>query len=246
MEYDTKDEVMFVIKPKFNLLYELVMPTGRKIKNSLFMIIAMVVFYIMLLVLKNYVSFNSVMIGNLDIFTILNLIFAVGILAFSIKAVGHMAFQIMQYNNLSYTFCKDHMIYEDNFLNQHRKTIEYNNIKEVEIRRTVFDRILGYGVIIIYTNAENSNNGMVIYSIKNPQQWYDKIQALLKNKKDIGQQKMQEKVSEQISSIENMQKEEKKIEPIDKEAVEEISEIVNFSEEDEKKFEESLKEINDD
>ena len=34
------------------------------------------------------------------------------------------------------------MVYENDFLSQTKKTIEYSNIREVEIRRTVTDRIM--------------------------------------------------------------------------------------------------------
>lgn len=77
------------------------------------------------------------------------------------------------------------MVYEDDFLNQRVKNIDYSNIKELEIRRTVLDRILGFGVIIIYTNAENKrNNGMVIYGIKNPDEMYTKINKIVNDSKN--------------------------------------------------------------
>ena len=50
---------------------------------------------------------------------------------------------------------------------------------------TVLDRILGFGVIIIYTNAENKrNNGMVIYGIKNPDEMYTKINKIVNDSKN--------------------------------------------------------------
>lgn len=232
-------EPKYVIKPRFSMLYELIMPTGRKIKNSLLMFIGVLILYILLVVLKNMVDFDSLTNG-VDVNSALNLIFLVLLIVIGIKLVIHIIFQVLQYRYLSYSFYDDHMIYEDSFLNQHRKTIQYANIKEVEIRRTVTDRILGYGIIVIYTNAENSNNGLVIYSIKKPQECYDKIQNILKEAKNknsdtSSENKKESKESEMKNSEEpTLNNEEKK----------EISDIVDLTVEDEEKFNESLKNIN--
>ena len=50
-----------------------------------------------------------------------------------LKFVFHIFFQIMQYKYITYSFYNDHMIYKDDFLNQHKKNILYSNVKEVEI-----------------------------------------------------------------------------------------------------------------
>lgn len=220
----------YVIKPRFSLIYELIMPTGKKIKKALLMCLCMIFLYLIFSFFRNYIDLSNVF-GRFDVNFILSMIFLVLFVIFFIKLAIHIAFQVLQYKNLSFSFFDDYMVYEDSFLNQHTKTIQYSNIKEVEIRRTVTDRVLGYGIIVIYTNAENSNNGLVIYSIKNPQECYDKIQNIL------------EKVRNSNKHIEIKDNEEK-VENVDKEA-KEVSKIVNLSVEDEEKFNESLKNIND-
>lgn len=118
--------------------------------------------------------------GNVNVMNILNVILIIGIIFSVVKLVIHIVLQIAQYKNIKYTFYNDHMTYEDSFLNQHKKNIEYANVKEVEIRRSVWDRIMGYGIIVIYTNAENEySNGLVIFSIKNPKEHYDIIDKLV-------------------------------------------------------------------
>lgn len=237
-------EPKYVIKPRFSFLYELIMPTGRKIKNSLLIFLGIIILYFVLMFCKDAIELEK-MFNGFDINSVLNMIFLVLLIVVGVKAAIHIVFQILQYKYLSYSFFDDHMVYEDSFLNQHRKTIQYSNIKEVEIRRTIADRILGYGIIVIYTNAENSNNGLVIYSIKSPQECYDKIQSILKeakdNKNDINTAK-----TENINvSTEDNKSEENKVQNIDNEEVKEISDIVDLTIEEEEKFNESLKNIND-
>jgi len=241
---EEKEEPLYVIKPRFSFLYEMFMPTGRKIKNSILMLFATIVLYAVVLAFQDSLSLSNMKIINqMNLMTILNIIFGIMIIALLIRTISHLLFQMLQYKYLSYTFYQDHMVYEDTFLNQHRKTIEYSNIKEVEIRRTIMDRVFGYGIIIIYTNAENTNNGLVVYSIQNPQECYDKIQEILRQSK-LGKKevKSEQTVMEKIPSISNDIEDEDILD--DKEA-KKLSEIVNLSEEEQENFEESLKNIND-
>jgi membrane protein YdbS with pleckstrin-like domain len=172
---------LLTIKPNFNFIYELFMPTGKKITSTFSMA---VIFLITTILVSNYGG--SVEITNFNItndFKILDALsmFCYIILGLSIlKLIFHIVFQKLQYNHITYTFYKDHMTYIDDFLNQHRKNIQYKNVKEVEIRRTIWDRILRYGIIVIYTNAENDNsNGLVVYGIKNPDLYYEKIDKIV-------------------------------------------------------------------
>ena len=112
-------EVRYQIIPKFNLLYELGMPTGKKIRNSL-------VILILFLVLTLIISFKA-------------------------PSLSFANYEIM------------------------------NNIKI-----DIWDRILNYGIMVIYTNADNDrNNGLVIYSIKDPKSHYDVIDKLIHNRDNL-------------------------------------------------------------
>ena len=181
MEENTRNtEVIHEITPKFDFIYELGMPTGKKIKSTLFMLLIFGLGYIVYLVGKDRIKSNQLIFGNVDVINILNVILIIGIIFSIVKLVIHILLQMAQYKNIKYTFYNDHMTYEDSFLNQHKKNIEYANVKEVEIRRSVWDRIMGYGIIVIYTNAENEySNGLVIFSIKNPKEHYDIIDKLV-------------------------------------------------------------------
>lgn len=181
MEENTRNtEVIHEITPKFDFIYELGMPTGKKIKSTLFMLLIFGLGYIVYFIGKDKIKSDQLIFGNVDVMNILNVILIIGIIFSIVKLVIHILLQMAQYKNIKYTFYNDHMTYEDSFLNQHKKNIEYANVKEVEIRRSVWDRIMGYGIIVIYTNAENEySNGLVIFSIKNPKEHYDIIDKLV-------------------------------------------------------------------
>lgn len=182
MDNNRNGNIIHEIIPKFNFIYELGMPTGRKIKNTIFLIILFIIGYVIAILNKNNFAEQKIM-GDYSIFNIINIVAIAGVIISVIKLIIHIILQSSQYNNITFKFYDDHMIYEDNFLNQHRKNIEYQNIKEVEIRRTIWDRIFGYGIIIIYTNAENEySNGLVIFGIKDPKKHYDIIDNLVHTK----------------------------------------------------------------
>lgn len=184
-------EPEFVISPKFNFIYEMGMPSGKKMKNTTISLIIFVAVYVLFLAAKSLVGQISVQGMDVDKFSFIGIGILVIILILLFKLAIHIALQVMQYKNISYTFYDDVLIYEDKFLNQHKKTIRYENIKEVEIRRRIWDRMLGYGVIIIYTSAENnSKNGLVIYGIRDPQAKYEKIQDILQNFKNMERENM--------------------------------------------------------
>ena len=188
-----------------------------KIKSTLFLMLIFIIGFIIFLICKNNIVLNDSIISGINIMSILNIVLIIGIIVTVIKLIIHIVLQNAQYKNIKYTFYKTHMIYEDNFLNQHRKNIQYANIKEVEIRRSVWDRILGYGIIVIYTNAENEySNGLVIFSIKNPQEHYDIIDNLVHGSKsedvvetetdtDAKPEEVVENNNEQITEEENQQ-----------------------------------------
>lgn len=175
---NNENEIVHQITPKFNFIYELGMPTGKKIKSTLIMLFIFIIGYIVYLTLGSNVRIN---VGNnFNVVSILNIVLIIGMIFSVIKLIIHIVMQNLQYKNITYTFYNDHMTYEDSFLNQHKKNIEYANVKEVEIRRSVWDRILGYGIVVIYTNAENEySNGLVIFSIKDPKYHYDIIDKLV-------------------------------------------------------------------
>jgi len=176
---------LYKVEPKFNFIYEMFMPTGKKIRNTLIVLILVVVSYFFLNIALNSSDINTQIIQetNIDMYSIFNNISIFIIAIIIIKLIIHFVIQILQYNSIKYTFYEDHLEYEDTFLNQHKKTLRYSNIREIEIRRTIWDRMNGYGIIIIYSNAEkSSSNGLILYSIKDPQKTYNRIDEIVNAK----------------------------------------------------------------
>jgi membrane protein YdbS with pleckstrin-like domain len=190
-------------KPNYNILYEMFMPTGRRVRNTFIILVIAIICYFFLVIVLNDTDTAKIKIieeNNLDIFGIFNIISIFIISVFAIKLIAHLVIQIWQYNSIRYSFYDDYMEYEDTFLNQHKKTLRYDNIKEIEIRRTIWDRINGYGMVIIYTNAErDKDNGLILYSIKDPENVYSKIDEIIHNKSCIKKEDIIE--TENISPV---------------------------------------------
>lgn len=181
MEEIKKEKLIKEITPEFNFIYELFMPTGKKIKSSLSMLVVAIVLIIVVYLNSDILAeFSYNITDNISLSAAFKIICYFMIIFSTLKLIIHVILQKKQYENISYKFYETYMIYEDKFLNQHKKNILYSNVKEVEIRRTIWDRLTGHGVIIIYTNAENKrNNGLVIYAIKNPDKYYELIDKVV-------------------------------------------------------------------
>ncbi len=177
------NEVIYEFKPKYNLLYELLMPTGKKVRKFIVAILLCIILYICINTFA-YGLFTNEIVGSFDIADILSILFIIlGVLSL-IALIIQIIFYHFEYKNISYKFYEDHIEYEDKFLNQQLKNIKYKDIKEIEIRRSIWDRIMGYSVLIVYTNADNSRrNGLIIYSVRYIDKYYDKLNELIKKDK---------------------------------------------------------------
>lgn len=184
---EDKGEVLYEIGPKYDFIYELTSPTGKKMRTSLLVTIIILAIKIITICAKSsIVSLNDGMFSSS--YGILSIVLWVLLIISASIFFGRIIFQVMEYKGIKYKFYNECLTIENNFLNQTKKTIEYTNIKEVEIRRTVMDRILNYGIIIIYTNAEKSyGSATIIYCVKDTQKHYDTIEKIIHqdNKKEV-------------------------------------------------------------
>lgn len=178
---EDKGEVLYELGPKFDFLYELTMPTGKKIRSSFFVVLITLIISVIFEFLKS-VAIDS---NNATFLSVVNILFIIGIVFFVFSIlmfIVRIVMQSLEYKGIKYTFYKNCMIYENKFLSQTKKTIEYSNIREIEIRRTLIDRILNYGVIIIYTNAEKGyGSATVIYAVKDIEKHYNNIENIVHN-----------------------------------------------------------------
>lgn len=182
---EDRGEVLYELSPKFDFLYELTMQTGKKMKSAIVGAIIAAIINIILLVFRNDIlSMNnttySLMYKACATICLIIMIFMI------LMAIARVILQSLEYKGIKYRFYKDCLVFENSFLNQTRKTIEYSNIKEIEIRKTIMDRILNYGVIIIYTNADKGfGSATILYAIKNTEEHYNNIESIVHNGKII-------------------------------------------------------------
>ncbi len=180
---ENKDEILYQLKPNYDFIYEMTMPTGKKVRGKIFVAILALVLMIVIIVSKKYVIGlnNDIAMKGYNVVLVLSIIFfIISLIAIAVRIVA----QIYEYKGMTYSFYNNHMVVENNFLNQSKKTIEYNNIKEIEIRKNITDRMLKYGIIIIHTNADKARgSATVIYAIKNIDEHYAKIESIIHNGK---------------------------------------------------------------
>ena len=232
------EEVKFKLQPKYNFIYELGMPTGRKVKNSLISLIGIITIYMLTLIINFDSNQSNLLLNEVDFNKFLpyvqNMFLIFVIISFLVFVI-RVILQILQYKNTYFTFYNDKAIYEDLFLNQKKKSLLYSNVKEIEIRRTIWDRLNRRGVVIIYSNAERSSgHGMIIYSIKNVKKVYEDISKLVN---DFNHSK------DKNSNINNIKTSETYL---NTDRIEKVNESLNKNEyistqESQKEFEDSLK-----
>ena len=106
----------------------------------------------------------------------------------------------------------------------------------MEIRRTIWDRIIGFGVIVIYTNAENRrNNGLVVYALDNPKEDYEFVDKLINKYR----------ATNQNNNIVNKVQTQENITNVNVENIgQNFTEKVRKTQESEEAFKNSLKETN--
>ena len=153
------NEVRILVKPRFKALYFMLSSIIASVFVSLFMI------------------FITVIEGEFLAGLLMALIISAIILGASAIA---LIFRKMQIKNMEYTFYSTKILYKDSFLNQTEKEVKYKHIRECVLTRTVFDRIFGFGRIILFTNAESGyGNGIVIPFVENSSEVYKQIKELL-------------------------------------------------------------------
>ena len=191
-----EEKLNLKIVPKYNLIYEIFMPTGKKVKKDIMVLLMLGLVLLFEKFAVNYIDTNI----NVDVIEDILYKIMIGLAVIvSLKLVIDIVFQFIQYKNISYEFYDTYMEYKDKFLNQQTKILKYSNITEVEVIRNIWERINGLGIIVIYTNAEkNKRNGLVIYAVKNTNKVYKQIQELINVKVE---NILEEKIEEQNTDI---------------------------------------------
>ncbi|MEG1141328.1 MAG: PH domain-containing protein [Clostridia bacterium] len=162
---------MYEIKKSYNFIYELFSKRGYNLRKFIVALFTFIFIFFIYNIYKNDIKISTSFIP-------LILYGLIGIN--SIVILFSVLLKFIQYRSTAYRFYDTHMEYEDSFLNKEKTTLSYINIKEMELKRNVFDRIMNYGTISIYTNAEKSEDqGIILESIKRPQEVYDNIDKIV-------------------------------------------------------------------
>ena len=101
----------------------------------------------------------------------------------------------LNYSRTEYRFFADHLEFEEGFFSINKKVIMFRDIKEVTLRKGVFQRIYGLGTIYLATLATGSTgnfnpflalgfgnvsaSGINVRDIADPDQAFDKIRSLV-------------------------------------------------------------------
>ena len=93
--------------------------------------------------------------------------------------------KLKTYARTSYTFYPNKLEYYEGFFTVEEKTIDYANVTEVNLRKSIFQKMYGLGTIVLSTPATTHAGGRVrsgihLCDIPNPDRVYQQIKDLLK------------------------------------------------------------------
>lgn len=131
---------------------------------------------------------------------IMTLALAIGLIylirnGYNITIFGWIASAFFLFISLKYTelhrmghiwrINKDFFVHYSGIINKRIKKLDYLAISDIEVRQSVFQRLFGYGDVVIHQFAE----AIILKSIKKPKMVADKIQEAIENKRKQSQQK---------------------------------------------------------
>lgn len=164
--------MLFQVKPTFKLGYRLLI----HIRGLRVLLPVMLLFLIPLYgegILKKIIDENPL---STIIFYIIFFI----IIYVAIKTI----LDYFQYKELEYNFYNKKIVYKNGFLNKIEKEIQYKDIKEINTYEGVLERMFKLGIIIISTSASSAGNGLLIHSVENVNEEYQKINILKEETKN--------------------------------------------------------------
>jgi uncharacterized membrane protein YdbT with pleckstrin-like domain len=101
----------------------------------------------------------------------------------------------LNYAKTEYKFFEDRLEFEEGFFTINKKAIRYKDVKEVTLRKGIFQRIYGLGTIYLATLATGSSSynnifsavglgnvsasGVGVRDVSDPDQTYEKIKKLV-------------------------------------------------------------------
>ncbi len=101
----------------------------------------------------------------------------------------------LNYSRTEYRFFADRLEFEEGFFSINKKVIDFRNVKEVTLRKGIFQRLYGLGTIYLATLATGSTpranafvtlgfgnvsaSGINVRDIRQPDEMYERIRAMV-------------------------------------------------------------------
>ena len=93
--------------------------------------------------------------------------------------------RFMNYQKTKYEVGDAKLDYVQGFLNVEEKTIDLADVREVNLRKSVLQRMFGMGTVILSTAAHNSRTGLRLHDLEDPDQAYHVVRASVEKKKSL-------------------------------------------------------------
>jgi uncharacterized membrane protein YdbT with pleckstrin-like domain len=113
---------------------------------------------------------------------------------FGVPVVAYFGKQL-NYSRTEYSFFSDRLEFEEGFFSINKKVFSFRNVKEVTLRKGIFQRIYGLGTIYLATLATGSTprsnpfvalgfgnvsaSGINVRDVRDPDQMYEKIRRMV-------------------------------------------------------------------
>ena len=102
MEELRQEKLIKTIKPKFSFIYELGMPTGKKIKSSLFSLVLFIFLLIMIFFNTDFLyQYSYNVTENMNVVDALKILCIILVVFTGVKPAIHIILQKKQYENIS-------------------------------------------------------------------------------------------------------------------------------------------------
>ncbi|NQU17654.1 MAG: PH domain-containing protein [Candidatus Saganbacteria bacterium] len=109
--------------------------------------------YLLAIVGMTFWSILSVLLGSFDFETVIELVIVLCV------ATGYFVLKKNSYAKTDYRFYNTRLDYYEGFLTIDEKTIKYDKITEINLRKGFFQRMFGLGSIILSTPATGGGHG---------------------------------------------------------------------------------------
>lgn len=173
----SSNEVLLEVKPTFKFTY-MVLP---QLLGILMIIIPFIFLAIISVDVMNDYSVSGTMSISESLGVILPmLIIGIGVpFIFIFIVIGKAFFNKKQYQNYTYTFYGDRIVFKDTFINRSEKELKYKYIREINKKQTFIQRCFNMGNIMLYSNAETGlTSGIFMQHIENVNDIYSKIKEI--------------------------------------------------------------------